>query len=278
QIVQVVDQVAASSENQMEKMGQTLNLAVDLTNDVAGVTQNVQQVTLSSTEMKQHAEEGREAVTAVILSMEEINRSVEAATSVIHVLEQRSQDISRIIAVITEIARQTNLLALNAAIEAARAGEHGKGFAVVAGEVRKLSEGTNEAAQQIVRMINDVQNDTAIAVAKMAEGAETTAHGMKTARQSGEMFQHIEQNILRVSEEIRRVSDAFARMAPDAQQVVVVAKEVSAASVQATAGVQSISAAVEEQSAAMELIAQSADQLAKLAGDLRGSLAAFVLK
>ncbi|EJL47601.1 hypothetical protein BAG01nite_11830 [Brevibacillus agri] len=278
QIVQVVDQVAASSESQMEKMGQTLNLAVDLTNDVAGVTENVRQVSLSSTEMKQHAEEGREAVTAVIISMEEINRSVAAATEVIHVLEQRSQDISRIISVITEIARQTNLLALNAAIEAARAGEHGKGFAVVAGEVRKLSEGTNEAAQQIVRMINDVQNDTMIVVAKMAEGAETTAHGMKTARQSGEMFQRIEQNILRVSAEINRVSEAFARMAPDAQQVVVVAKEVSAASVQATAGVQSISAAVEEQSAAMELIAQSADQLAKLADELRGSLAAFVLK
>lgn len=278
QIVQVVDQVAASSESQVDKMGQTLNLAVDLTNDVDGVTENVRQVNLSSAEMKQHAEEGREAVTAVIRSMEEINRSVAAATEVIRVLEQRSQDISRIISVITEIARQTNLLALNAAIEAARAGEHGKGFAVVAGEVRKLSEGTDEAAQQIVRMINDVQNDTMIVVAKMAEGAETTAHGMKTARQSGEMFQRIEQNILRVSAEINRVSEAFARMAPDAQQVVVVAKEVSAASVQAAAGVQSISSAVEEQSSAMEQIVQSTDHLAQLAEELRGSLAAFVLK
>ncbi len=277
QIVQVVDQVAASADNQMDKMGQTLQLAVDLTNDVAGVTDNVEQVSLSSQEMKRHTAAGRQAVTAVIDSMEEINRSVESATDVIHALEKRSQDISRIISVISDIARQTNLLALNAAIEAARAGEHGKGFAVVAGEVRKLSEGTNEAALQIARMITDVQKDTAAAVARMAEGAETTAHGLRTARQSGEMFQQIEQNIIRVTQEMESVREAFNRMAPDARQVVAVAEEVSSASAQAAAGVQSISAAVEEQSAAMELIVSSADQLARLAEELRGSLATFVL-
>ena len=180
-------------------MGMTLQLAIDLTNDVAGVTDNVEQVSVSSRQMKRHAEAGRQAVTAVMDSMEEINRSVEGATDVIHTLEQRSQDISRIISVITEIARQTNLLALNAAIEAARAGEHGKGFAVVAGEVRKLSEGTNEATQQIVSMISDIQKDTKAVVAKMLVGAQTTAHGMKTAKESGEMFQRIEENIIRVS-------------------------------------------------------------------------------
>ncbi|WNC13475.1 methyl-accepting chemotaxis protein [Brevibacillus brevis] len=277
QIVQVVDHVAASADNQMGKMGQTLQLAVDLTNDVAGVTENVEQVSLSSREMKRHAEEGRQAVTAVIDSMEAINQSVESATDVIFALEKRSQDISRIISVISEIARQTNLLALNAAIEAARAGEHGKGFAVVAGEVRKLSEGTNEAALQIASMLGDVQKDTSAAVARMAEGAQTTAHGLRTARQSGEMFQRIEQNILRVSQEMESVRQAFTRMAPEARQVVAVAEEVSAASAQAAAGVQTISAAVEEQSASMELIVRSADQLAALADELRGSLAAFVL-
>lgn len=276
QIVLVVDQVAASADSQVEKMGQTLNLAVDLTKDVAVVTENVERVTLSAEEMKQHAHAGRRAIADVMDSMDEINRSVEAATDVIHVLEGRSKDISRIISVITEIARQTNLLALNAAIEAARAGEHGKGFAVVAGEVRKLAEDTNSAAQQIVGMIGDVQKDTREAVARMEEGAQTTARGMKTAHQSQEMFQHIEENILGVSQEINGVSEAFKRMAPDAQQVAVVAGEVSSASMQAAAGVQSISAAAEEQSAAMELIADAANQLAILAEELRSSLATFV--
>ncbi|MGI6187771.1 MAG: methyl-accepting chemotaxis protein, partial [Brevibacillus sp.] len=198
-------------------------------------------------------------------------------TQTVQQLEQRSRDISQIIAVITEIARQTNLLALNAGIEAARAGEHGKGFAVVAEEVRKLAEGTNAAAQQIVSMISEIQKSTAAIVEQMDDGTRTVAEGRRTAGQSDEMFRRIEHNIRRVSAEMEGVSQAFARMAPDAQQVVAVAQEVSAASREAAAGVQGISAAVEEQNAAMELIAASANQLAVLAERLTSSLTAFRL-
>ncbi|TRY27048.1 methyl-accepting chemotaxis protein [Brevibacillus sp. LEMMJ03] len=277
QITRVVEDVSTSADRQVDKMGHTLHLAEALTASVNSVTSHVEQVTLSSREMKGDAEAGRQAVEAVIASMEEIDRAVTATTQTVHRLEQRSRDISQIIAVITEIARQTNLLALNAGIEAARAGEHGKGFAVVAGEVRKLAEGTNAAAQQIVAMINEIQRSTAAIVEQMDDGTRTVAEGRRTAGQSDEMFRRIEQNIRRVSAEMEGVSQAFARMAPDAQQVVAVAQEVSAASREAAAGVQGISAAVEEQNAAMELIVASADQLAVLAERLSSSLTAFRL-
>lgn len=89
-------------------------------------------------------------------------KAEEAANSVYHkMVEARNIsgkslraviDISKKTSVITEIASQTNLLALNAAVEAARAGEHGRGFAVVASEIRKLSEMSKTAADEIAEL------------------------------------------------------------------------------------------------------------------------------
>ena len=64
-------------------------------------------------------------------------------------LEKSSGEIKRFVAIIADIAEQTNLLSLNASIEAARAGEAGRGFSVVAEEIRKLADGSREAANEI---------------------------------------------------------------------------------------------------------------------------------
>lgn len=111
-----------------------------------------------ATAARRNAESGVEVVQRAVEAMAEIEGSARA--------------ISRITAVIDDIAFQTNLLALNAGVEAARAGESGRGFAVVASEVRALAQRSSEAAKEISVLIDSSNTQVRSGVALVGQTGE----------------------------------------------------------------------------------------------------------
>lgn len=277
QVATAVEHIAEMATDQTKEAEQILNITEKLGTsiDVAGLT--VQRMKDQASASKELTLSGMNQLNDLVSSTNQSFAKNREVSQTVATMSQHAVSMAAVTELIQSIAKQTNLLALNASIEAARAGEQGRGFSVVADEIRKLSDETSQATEEIRSYVERIQREsvkTANEVEALAMiSSEQNEAVMKTSRQMME----VERQIGALTEEANEIYVQFEKLMDDKALIYSAITSITEAVQMTSASTQEVSASVEEQLASIEIVNEQARSNQQLADELKASMAKIIL-
>ena len=196
-----------------------------------------------------------------IAAMDRVKETVQDTAKSVTEMNERSEEVGRIVQTIDDIAVQTNLLALNAAIEAARAGEHGRGFAVVAEEVRKLAEHSSTATKEITTLIQAVQDGSAQASESMNRTIEDVENAAEVTMQAAGCLEGIAKTATETSKLNDEMTSAMEAVDSVTKSNLELLDIMNTEITLANSGIESIASMAEENSASTQEMSASTQEM-----------------
>ena len=188
--------------------------AQDCLTQMDSLSRKIEEIGSSVDQAASGSEVTKEIVEKSIDTMEALSGKTKATIEItdrvkadIEELEKKSRVIGEFVNTINDIAEETNLLSLNASIEAARAGEAGRGFAVVAEAIRKLADGSSQAASEINKVVEEIVNQTKGTVSTAAEAGEIVGEQALLVSHTKEDFKKMAECTEQMLISVRKISE-----------------------------------------------------------------------
>jgi methyl-accepting chemotaxis protein len=214
-----VTQLAQESQKQAKKIQQMLSFIEDMVTSIEKVANNALTAAQTAQNASKQASDSATAMDQTVDSIGNLRETVAMTAKKVKRLGEASQQISKVISLINEIALKTNLLAVNASIEAARAGEEGRGFAVVAEEVGQLAAQSTTATKEIEQIVSAIQKETFEVVEAMETGTLQVVEGTRLLEQAKRSLGEIVADSQEIDQLVQSISESTISQAKTSEMV-----------------------------------------------------------
>lgn len=258
-----MDRIAEGSDHQNEKLLELVSILTELSTSINQVYGTVSEAADLSKLIAADANSGAAAMTTMNQSMVNVSQS--------------SEDMTKIVNIISEISEQINLLSLNAAIEAARAGDAGKGFAVVADEVSKLAEQTASSIKEIEKLISLNNNEIHAGFNAVKESTEATDKIISGVNEIDRKIEIINSQMVRQKEINDTASSNIEQVRTMSEEIANSTGEHKIAVSEIVSSISNINEMSQTIAGGSEELAGSSENLASLAENLKQTISVFRL-
>lgn len=276
------EQVSAIVEatSSLEELGETAQHIAGNSLQVAHAAEQsltlAKEVEARSESLNILTEQGQQSVSNVITVIEAVRNRIESLAQRLLVLTERSKEIGNIIDLMREIADETHLLALNAAIESADgrtiSTDGGRRFGVIAGEVKNLADRSLEAAQDVQKVIVEVQGAIATAVLAAEEGKKETVRAVNQAYTSGQVIDELGRAAASAVQSSSRIVSAVGQVGTLSEEITLATRQQGSASEQVVLTMRTIQQVAQEGASGVTQVATTVRQIGDLAARLQGLL------
>lgn len=263
QLQGVVQDQSASASEQASAINETTTALEQIRASSNQTLEEVQRLGESADKAHQESSHGVQAVDTAVEGVRQIRQEMKGIAETIFSLNEHTQQIGEIIAVVRNLAQQSKMLALNASIEAAKAGEAGKGFAVVAAEVKDLAEQSQQSTAQIQNILQDIRYATDRSVMATEEGTKGAERGLELVERAGEA--------------VHALMEVVGRTATSSQQIVAATRQEAEGITQVTNAMAEINTVITSLVKSMEETRQASAQVNELAENLTDSVSVYKL-